>query len=54
MKVNYKKLKIFLVLKVKKPSSTFLILNLGKFLSFDKFLDLAQFLFFDFWDLDNF
>ena len=50
VKVNYKRLKTSLVLKVKKFGLAFLVPKLGKFLFFDGFfLNLANF-----WDLDNF
>ena len=59
--INYKKLKVVLILEMKKLNLVFLILNLDKFPFFDNFFpnlanfwDLNNFLLFEFFNLDNF
>lgn len=49
IKVNLKRLKAVLVLRVKKSGQTFLAANFNKFLLFDVLLDLDKF-----WPFDNF
>ena len=61
MKVNYKQLKVVLVLKIKKFGPFFLMSKLDKFLFFDSFFpnlanfwNLDDFLLFKFFNLNNF